>query len=445
MENLMNQMEEVTHLEGSETPFRLKPFDLQQFTRQIIGHILDQPGYTNFPIHLEINADSLYALIERDAWERVVINLIENAWQHAYSTKGFQISFRRHTGHAEVCFRDFGQGINPDLIPRLFDYKSKGSDSQGSGIGLYLVRELVHRMKGTIRVESTGHEGTVLVVRLRAANTQLQAAVSVAVQPDLPAETETHNLNTLMNHADRPKVMIVDDNEEYAAYMVEQLRTDYQLLSCSSSMAATQMVTEFKPDLVLSDVNMDGMDGYTLVRTIRSMDQFRTLPVIFLSGNAHDSFVQKGLSSGADVYLTKPVSTEVVRTQIQVLFQREERLRNADVLVHEAEKEHELVRQVTELIYRHIGNTQLSPEMLADALHTSRATLYRDWKKVMPATLKKFILKIRLQEARKLIEQEGYTVKMAAISVGIRDAGYFAGLFRKEFKQAPSELKKIGT
>ena len=183
------------------------------------------------------------------------------------------------------------------------------------------------------------------------------------------------------------------------------------------------------------------MNGLEFVNNLRQKKELRHLPVIFLSAKNHEVDVEDGLSSGADIYLTKPIKSSLLHSQIAAVLRRE-RVLTSETLIKGNKEEAPLVQQVRTIIYRQLANQLLNVDLLADTLFMSRRKLYKDWKETGEASLNDFIKKIRLKEAKILLNEHGFSVQETAAAVGYSDANYFSTSFKKEFGMNPSEVMK---
>jgi YesN/AraC family two-component response regulator len=289
--------------------------------------------------------------------------------------------------------------------------------------------------------------GSVFTITLRKGFEHIKDSDTVLHSSHRPAQktkiTETvHHpkLNRNGHGRERAAILIVEDNDDFRSYLQSVLSDTYEVATAREGNEALEMLKTTNPDLILSDVMMPGMDGFQFVQNIREIEQFRHLPVLFLSAKDLDKDKEQGLSTGADVYLTKPVKSKLLRSQIAALLRRE-RLIQGNQLHNASDDEDELVTDVREIVYRHLANPDLTVEMLADFLYVSRSKLYADWKEVCDTSLNAFIKEIRLDEAKKLITEHDFSVQETAAAVGFPDPNYFSTSFKKEFGVSPSQAK----
>ncbi len=213
------------------------------------------------------------------------------------------------------------------------------------------------------------------------------------------------------------------------------------MLVANNGTGALELLSEEKPDLILSDVMMPEMDGIALARSIRSQEQLRLIPIILLSAKGTKKSITEGFNAGAEVYLTKPIDNQILIAQIDALLTRENRLKELrnNNRHKKASRSQQLIRKVDELILRHLSDPGLSVEAIAEALHMSRPTLYRKWKKISDTTLNEYIVKTRLTEAIKIIREKEYSFGEASILTGFSDPAYFSRVFKKYYNQTPTE------
>ena len=297
--------------------------------------------------------------VDRDMWEKVVLNLVSNAFKHTFEGE-IAVSLRPGAdGTAlELAVRDTGTGIPEDELPRLFErfHRVQGARArtyEGTGIGLALVQELVKQHGGTIAVESRVDAGTAFTVSIPTGKAHLPterigAARSLASTATGAAPFVEEALRWLPTGDEAPlgvdvgersagkealfglvraddarapgarsaRVLLADDNADLRAYMTRLLRGRYDVEAVADGGAALEAARARPPDLVLADVMMPGLDGFALLRSLREDPSFRELPVILLSARAGEESRVEGLEAGADDYLVKPFSARELLARV---------------------------------------------------------------------------------------------------------------------------------
>jgi signal transduction histidine kinase len=359
---LVNTLLDFSRIESGRIQASYEPVDLAAYTAELASvfrSAVEKNGLT-----LAVNCPPLPepVYVDRDMWEKIVLNLISNALKHTF-TGGIEVALRWGGDRAELSVTDSGIGIAEAELPRLFDrfHRVKGARSrthEGSGIGLALVQELSRAHGGSVEVQSREGQGSTFIVTLKAgqahlpaerigtARTQNSTATGAAAYveealhwtsdpADVPTSevsraqpgptTATEGLEAQPAPA-RSRILWVDDNADMRDYVARLLAPSYEVLPFADGAAALAAAQATPPDLVLSDIMMPGLDGFGLLRELRRDRRTQTIPVILLSARAGGELAIEGLEAGADDYLVKPFAAREllarVRTHLELAGMR---------------------------------------------------------------------------------------------------------------------------
>jgi YesN/AraC family two-component response regulator len=244
-------------------------------------------------------------------------------------------------------------------------------------------------------------------------------------------------------------VLVVDDEEEILQYLKHELSTDFHVAGCNNGKEALSMLLNVKFDLVISDVMMPVMDGEALCRKIRQNINLNHLPAILLTANTEEEAMISGLDTGADEYMVKPVSMNLLRTRVYNLIHGRERLYNnfAGKQIEESKLEElhvktpdeQLMERIMREVNNNLSNPELTVEMLADKVGMSRVHLNRKLKELTNQTARDFIRNIRLKQAATLLEQGNHQVNRIAELVGFTNVSNFTTAFHNLYGVAPKD------
>jgi len=343
---LVNTLLDFSRIEAGRVQASYEPTELAMVTRDLASEFraATEKAGLDFQIHCPTLAEPVW--VDRDMWEKIVLNLISNAFKFTLAGK-IEVRVSVQNGNAILEVADTGIGIAAEALPRIFDRfhrveGARGRTHEGTGIGLALVQELVKLHGGTVAAQSTPGIGSKFVVgmplgsahlpadRLRAERTLASTALGArpfveealrwlpnAQQPGLPVETEIPPELPLGDDlAQRATILLVDDNADMRDYISRLLSPRYIVHSAADGVEALVSLRERPADLVLSDVMMPRLDGFGLVRKIRSDPVLAHMPIVLLSARAGEDSSVEGLDAGADDYLTKPFSTRELNARI---------------------------------------------------------------------------------------------------------------------------------
>lgn len=446
LNQLTDQILDVTRLNADAIKMTHYPVDLPQLTRQIAGQF--QSRFDQREIHLSVEEApfDVPVYVDPNAYERIIINLMNNAIRFSPRGGTISIRFSADEGTVSVEIADQGPGIAPEEHEAIFNYLyqvNSAEASEGTGIGLYLVRGLCRHMGGDARVVSEPGNGAAFIVTLRKGHVHFRETDTVvhdAYLPKLmPVYETSSSLPEVPKIAKSQTLLVVEDNYDFRNYLTGILSAHYNVIAAENGVDGLEKLENQPVDLVLSDVMMPGMNGLEFVRQLRGRKNHNHVPVIFLTAKNTAFDIEEGLGSGADVYLTKPIANSMLLSQIAALLRRESMLRRIDDGTGPAGL-HELQKNVHELILRHLGNPELSINLLADALFISRAKLFRDWKAISDVSINDYMKQLRMEEAKILITEKGFSVKEASLAVGYPKMAYFSTSFKKYFGESPSRI-----
>ena len=353
---LVNSLLEFSRIEAGRIKACYQPTDLATLTRDLASMFRSAMERANLTYLVECEDLKAPVHVDRDMWEKIVLNLLSNAFKF---TLGGEVALRlrRDDGHALLEVADSGVGIAASEMPRLFERfhrveGSGGRSQEGSGIGLALVHELVRLHGGSIEAESEPGKGTTLRVRVplgtahlpaeRSGDSRARAASSASAQnyvqealrwlPEDPAESRTvlvpsadlapvtHDRRFAATHGAR--ILLADDNADMRTYVRQLLAPMYEVESVRDGAEALAAATKRHPDLILTDVMMPRLDGFALLEQLRATPALRDVPVMLLSARAGQESRIQGLDAGADDYLVKPFSARELVTRVGAMLER---------------------------------------------------------------------------------------------------------------------------
>ncbi len=368
---LVNTLLDFSRIEAGRIQAIYQPTDLATLTAELASVFRSAIEQSGMELVADCPALPEAVYVDRDLWEKIVLNLISNAFKFTFSGS-ITVRLRWHESQVELSVADTGIGIPPAELSRLFErfYRvegSRGRSIEGSGIGLSLVKELVELHDGTITVTSTEGSGSCFTVVIPTGSAHLpsdrigydasELTLSTSVQnlyqqeisslvknappqntPLQIANNETPpnpvNSNTVNSTA---RILVADDNADMRDYLERLLTPSYTIKTVADGITALDIIRANPPDLVLSDVMMPEMDGFELLRSLRAQPETQEIPIILLSARAGEESRIEGLEAGADDYLIKPFSTRELLARIEATLKLAQLRKTAQTLRQQTE------------------------------------------------------------------------------------------------------------
>ena len=359
---LVNTLLDFSRIEAGRVTASYEPADLAAFTAELASNF--RSAMMKAGLRLLIDAQPLPqpVWIDRDMWEKIILNLLSNAFKFTFDGEiGVLVKVAADGKHAEIVIRDTGTGISPHDLPHLFERfrrveGARGRSYEGSGIGLALVQELVKLHGGDVRVESELDRGSAFVITLPFGRAHLptdrldiaRAPVSTSLRAqayvdeamgwldqgsigELSQASSSEDLGLeVSGSAERgERILLADDNADMRDYVRRLLSRWYEVEAVGDGQAALRAAWRRRPDLVLSDIMMPGLDGLGLLQALRNDSELRDVPVILLSARAGEEAKVEGLEAGADDYLSKPFSARELLARVQANVDMATRRREA--------------------------------------------------------------------------------------------------------------------
>lgn len=448
---LINQVLDLSKMESGQMELDPKPHDLVSLWRHISHSFLSRAEMEQKVLRFGSELEELVALVDKERIEQIGYNLIDNALKFTHA--GGKISVRielNDENQAVISVQDTGIGIAKSQQPFIFDRFHRAENEtaqkvQGTGIGLALVQELVLSHHGTITLDSEPEIGSRFTIHLPV-NPNLKGEASVvSASQRVEFSTQFPGVATGIPFSEKgavedekPLVLIVDDDEEFRAFIREYLESSYAIAEAENGQSGLEIAMNSQPKLIVSDLLMPIMDGVTFCDSVKQNPDLDHIPFILLTARVSIEHRIKGLEHGADDYLGKPVNPKELKTRIQnLLLQRAKliekytdmlRLGTSDVMIESVDAM--MLRRISDEIENHLSDTTFSVTLLADNLGLSVRDLQRKLKKWLDIGPKEMITNMRIEKAKELLAGRAGTVSQIAYMVGYSQPDYFMRIFK---------------
>ncbi|HEX6431762.1 MAG TPA: two-component regulator propeller domain-containing protein [Niastella sp.] len=462
--NLVNQLLDFRKMEEHELKLQLSKGEFISFLKEVTESFRDMSERKNIQFTFKTCIDRLDAFFDRDKMERILFNLLSNAFKFTLAGGQITIDLQKVESSDDQEYTwvwihvvDTGIGIPGDKKDLIFDrffQNDTGASilNQGTGIGLSITKEFIKLHGGKIDVQSEPGKGCDFSIQIPLKRAHETAIAQLPVMQTEP-EASNNDLNSSpvaqegssMN--DALSVLLVEDNDDFRFYLKDNLRNKYKVIEATNGKEGWQKTLFHHPHLIVSDVSMPEMDGIELIKKLKSDKRTSHIPIILLTAMTGQEQQIKGLETGANDYITKPFNFEVLHAKIKNLlnlkstmqstYSKQIKVTAPEVVIESSDEK--LLTIIVSYLEKNLSNPQLSVENLSKHLGMSRSTLYTKLLEITGQTPVEYIRLFRLNKAAVLMEKSNMTISEISYQVGFTTSNYFAKSFKGKFNMLPSE------
>lgn len=470
--SLVDQLLLFRKAENDADSLRLSNINVNNLCNEVYQCFVNQAKEKNITYKFDIPQHDIEMIGDYEKIEISLFNLMSNAFK--YTPAGGEIILKLSENDKEVilAISDNGDGIEKKDIDVIFEkfrqINSKVSVGTGFGIGLYIVKYFVDKHKGTVNCSSEAGEGSTFTLTFRKGNSHfkdIEITDVVAKRSQLfdelildDAQENNQFLNSMVSENDFQKIMltekrtvlIIDDNAEIRSYLIKLFSESYIVYNAENGEEGLKLTKKHMPDLVISDITMEQMDGLELCRKIKQSDSLSHIPVILLTASKNPETHLQGITDGADDYITKPFDDDILLARVESLLRNRSNLRtyflDSITLKENAQKVpveyQEILKKCIDILEANIHKKDFTIKNFALEMGMSHRTLYTKIKIISGQTLNAFIRSLRIRRAAMLMLTEDMNIAQASAEVGFEDPKYFRQQFVKLFGMTPSEYIK---
>lgn len=455
---LINQLLDLRKAESGNMRLQTGQRDMVRFAFEVFEGFNDLADRRNIAYSYHSDIDNLLIDFDENKIEMAMTNILSNAFKNTpdFGKIICSLTIERdnelNKSFCTISIEDTGRGMPPQVLDKIFDlyYQVAVVDSvkiSGTGIGLSLVREIMQLHGGLVAVKSTEGKGSRFSIKLPLKNVSGNASSNLN-QPS------GQSLDLMVNDAledDKPLVLIIEDTDELRDYLIELLHDEFNVLEAANGEEGFKLSMDRLPDIIVSDVMMDKMDGFELCYKVKNNVATSHIPVILLTAKNMPESELSGLDAGADDYIKKPFNPILLVARIRRLLESRKKLKEyygkkvtlQPTNVEITPFDEKFLQKAMTYIEANLLNPELTTESLGYELGMSHSRLYRKLKALTGLTIQEFIRSIRIKRAAQLLETGEYNVSEAAVQTGFSEMKYFRNYFKEQFGCLPSEYFKV--
>ena len=460
---LIDQIIEFRRYENGKMQMFFRYDDLKKFIGEICGSFRELSRKKRINLKYVVDNADFMVWFDTDKVEKICYNLISNALKFTHENGNVTVHLSKELindeEYAKITVTDTGIGISNDHLSEIFSrfYRVDNSYS-GSGIGLALTKALVEQHNGNIGVESSVGQGSTFYFSIPFK----QKDISVTEQyPVLQVnnvnlddvfladmEDETEVAEDQNRESNKQQILIVEDNYDVRGYVKSILQAEFDIIEASNGKEGLLKAMRKIPDLIISDVMMEGMNGFELCKAIKENINTSHIPVMLLTAYALDEQRVTGFQSGADAYIPKPFNEELLKIRVRKLIENREKLKEyfkknltfGEKKESVAEIDKTFMDKFRQIVEDNLLNSELSVDDIGKSIGMSRVQLYRKMKSLTNYAPNELVRNIRLKKAEQLIINSDKNISEIAYETGFSSPSYFSKCFKEYFNESPKEF-----
>lgn len=451
--SLVNQLLDFRKAEQGAFVINFSEQSMHELLQNLYDRFKPMIEQKSFTFSFDMPDKEIIAIVDPEAITKVISNLLTNATK--YAAGKITMTCESHNKSVIIKVSDDGRGISEQEQNNIFlpFYQIAQSHKPGTGLGLSLAKLLVDAHHGMIEVESGAEQGTIFTVTIPQEQPDVVPAESkkdIITDYTIPDE-EPYSKEANGRQAASPRcptLLIVEDNTDMRSFLHDSFKETYNILSAENGQEGLEQLKKQPVDLIISDVMMPVMDGFTFAKEVKENLSYSHIPLVLLTAKTDNTSKVTGIKSGADAYIEKPFSTQVLRAQIENLLESRKKLRKKfsempfvpldSVAVNKADEQ--FLSKMNEIIEKNISNIDFSIDVLAEQLCISRSGLFAKIKTLVEMTPNELIQLVRLKKAAELLATQKYRINEICYQVGFNNPSYFSKCFQKQFGVLPKDF-----
>lgn len=456
MLRLINDMLDLAKAEDGSMEVQFLQGDLILFLKDQQNAWENYASTKNINVIFKTSLETLMMDFDYKKLAQIISNLLSNAVKFTPENGEIIINTEKENNQLLIHVIDNGIGIPKKDLPLIFNryyrvHQTQKDEVFGTGIGLALVQQLVKLLNGQINVQSQPGKGTQFTISLPITNI---APTTVLEKQNFPIPTADFQdtipvFPTSDDSTQKSTILLVEDSIDILNFLKNYLQEHYHILTALNGDEGIKTALEQIPDLIISDVRMPVKDGFEVCQTIKSHPSTSHIPIIMLTAQASDEAKLKGLTYGADAYLTKPFKKEELSIRIKNLIEVR-RLLHGQFKATISEEiiatpsiskiDQDFLNLFIDFIKENISNDDLSIKKICEGIGTSRPNLHRKIKALTGLSTSQFKRKIKMQEAQNLLSSQEQTISEVAYALGYKYPNHFSKDFKEVFNLSPRDF-----
>ena len=470
------QLLDFEKIDSRKAKVNIEPINLNYLLSEELSCFNNVGEKRGITLHLQVPDEQVVVSADRHLLELMLDNLMSNACKYTNQGGKVEVSLTANKSKAVIRITDNGIGIPEKEQKNIFTnvyraQNARASQETGNGFGLLQVKRIVEMLNGNIGFTSKENAGTTFTISFK------------RIYDEPVIHWNPNNLNEALNEIRIPSpvvsavseskdetLLIVEDNDDLRNYLTATFSVEYNVVSTISAEDALRFLENHYPDIIISDVMMPGLQGDELCSMIKNNPDTAGIPVILLTAKTTHDAIVNGIEKGADDYIAKPFSLDILKSKVRGMLHNRKRIREylmrlalmraeGDVVevntipqiveeptLTEGNRTSEMpasdkafVDKAVDIIIANMSNTEFDIEHLCREMAMSRTLFFGRLKSLTGKAPQEFIRILKLERAAELLKQKT-PVTEVAVMTGFANSKYFSTIFKKHFGVSPSKF-----
>jgi signal transduction histidine kinase/DNA-binding response OmpR family regulator len=461
LEQIIDQIMDFRKIESGKMKLNLSRYNIGIFIHSIVNNFNNNLKNKNISLNIKNSAPNLEILYDEKKMSMVLYNLLSNAVKFSkdHGTINISIQVENIKSIVVIKIEDNGIGMSEIDTQHVFElfYQGHHIDFHGSGIGLSIAKEIILLHKGTIEVSSKKDIGTCFTVCLPLIKERNIDSRYVTEETKFSfLNNNLIKLNKIndeydeLNFNDKQSILIIEDNEDIKIYLKNKFTPAYDIHTANDGNSGIKMALDIIPDIIITDIIMPNGSGLKISELLKNDLRTSHIPIIILTSKTSLEDQIQGMKVKADAFITKPFNFEFLEETIKNLLRNRIILRdhytsNLPIETRSnslSKLDKKFISTFTNIVEKHLSNSNLTIELILNEMNISKVQLYRKVKALIGYNVNDYILSVRIQKAKYLLQDENFSISEIAYQVGFTSQGYFSTVFKSKVEVTPSEYRE---
>ena len=466
LQRLIDQLLDLTRIESGFMTLNVSPGNMHEFVNSVSDGFMMRAKSLNISYKRNISSCPDECLADWDKLEKILYNLLSNAFKFTPSGGEVEVStwLKKSEGLFIISVKDNGPGIAKEIQHKIFSrfYREEAGEAEkvpGTGIGLALVKQLVHIYRGKVELISEPGTGSEFIVSVPLDRKhfseeeisdkhgwdgdQIKNIISLTESVSEKIDNEDISKEKL------PVLLFVDDNLELCKLVNDQFSGTFKVYTANDGREGFEKAMEISPDIIVSDVMMPVMTGTEFCEKIKKDARTDYIPFILLTAKNTEETEMEGFALGADDFMSKPFSIQSLKLKTRNLYETRRNTEHKlahDYLSHQSMKiestnKNSFLDKVIGIVLDNLEDPEFNVNSLARELFISRTQLYRKFSQLTSIPVNDFIKDIRLKKAHQFLMTGEFNINEVATKCGFNTPGYFSKCFEEKYGVLPSRMR----